>query len=77
MSTKPVDYYEQRERDAILRTREILKRLPPACEEFISDIRMNTSPLTRLAYGGRGDISQVNCLITATVSMDDLNCSVD
>jgi len=50
MSTKPVDYYEQRERDAILRTREILKRLPPACEEFISDIRMNTSPLTRLAY---------------------------
>ena len=50
MSKKPVDYYEQRERDAVLRVREILKRLPPACREFIDDIQMNTSPLTRLAY---------------------------
>ena len=50
MSKKPVDYYEQRERDCVLRAREILKRLPPACQEFIDDIQMNTSPLTRLAY---------------------------
>ena len=30
-----------------------------------------------IEVGGGGDISQVNCLIAATVSVDGLNCSID
>lgn len=43
-------YTEQRSKELLLLTREVLKQLPDACTEFIQSIDATTQPLTRYAY---------------------------
>lgn len=43
-------YSDQRAKELLLLTREVLKELPDACSEFIQSIDSTTQPLTRYAY---------------------------
>ena len=43
-------YSDQRAKELLLLTREVLKELPDACSEFIQSINSTTQPLTRYAY---------------------------
>lgn len=43
-------YTEQRAKELLLLTRNILRELPDACAEFIQSIEFTTQPLTRYAY---------------------------
>lgn len=43
-------YTDQRSKDLLLLTRQVLKELPDACSEFIQSIDSTTQPLTRYAY---------------------------
>lgn len=43
-------YSEQRAKELLLLTREVLKELPDACSEYIQSIQATTQPLTRYAY---------------------------
>ncbi len=43
-------YAEQRARDLLLLTRDVLKQLPGVCAEFIQAIDATTQPMTRYAY---------------------------
>ena len=44
------DYTDQRAKELLLLTREVLKELPKVCAEFIQAIDATTQPLTRYAY---------------------------
>lgn len=43
-------YSEQRAKELLLLTRDVLKQLPEVCGEFIQSISFTTQPLTRYAY---------------------------
>lgn len=43
-------YTEQRAKELLLLTRDVLKELPEVCTEFIQAINSTTQPLTRYAY---------------------------
>lgn len=43
-------YNEQRAKELLLLTRDVLKELPDACSEYIQSIHATTQPLTRYAY---------------------------
>ena len=43
-------YSEQRAKELLILTRDVLKELPDACSEFIQSIISTTQPLTRYAY---------------------------
>lgn len=47
---KNESYFVQRDEDNILKIRQLLKELPPFCEEFFIGIEQYTSTLTRLGY---------------------------
>ncbi len=44
------NYFEVRAENCILKTREVLKELPPFAESFFVGVEQSTSPLTRLNY---------------------------
>ena len=44
------NYADQRAKELMLLTREVLKELPEVCSEFIHAIDATTQPLTRYAY---------------------------
>lgn len=43
-------YHEQRDRENILKLRELMKELPPYCKDFFRGIEPRTSSRTRIAY---------------------------
>ena len=44
------DYTDQRAKELLQLTREVLRELPEVCAEFIQAIDATTQPLTRYAY---------------------------
>ncbi len=49
-SMKNGDYYQERNLRNLDRIDELIKELPPFCEDFFRGVSMHTSPLTRLNY---------------------------
>lgn len=43
-------YYDERNKDATVKIRELRKELPPFCNEFFIGVENRTTPLTRLGY---------------------------
>lgn len=43
-------YHEQKDRENILKLRELMKELPPYCKDFFRGIEPRTSSRTRIAY---------------------------
>ena len=43
-------YFDNRNKDVILKIRELRRELPPFCNEFFIGVESRTTPLTRLAY---------------------------
>ena len=43
-------YFDNRNKDVIIKIRELRQELPPFCNEFFIGVESRTTPLTRLAY---------------------------
>ena len=45
-----VSFYDERNKEATIKIRELRKELPPFCNEFFIGVENRTTPLTRLGY---------------------------